>query len=193
MKKRVLPLFLCLAMIFSLTVPALAADQTTASTTITKTVTDPPVSSGSGDDDTPVNSSSYEVSIPASFSLDGGDCFSVEATKNEIGERQEIYVSIDYDRTFDADGYFYLRNTLNVAQKLPCMISVVRVDADYSQAVTSANTCVVAQFSHQSGLSPEYGGALKITTDGVPSTAGSSSVAGTYSGTIYFTIQVIDY
>lgn len=193
MKKRVLPLFLCLAMIFSLTVPALAADQTTASTTITKTVTDPPVSSGSGDDDTPVNSSSYEVSIPASFSLDDGDFFEIGATKLEIGEQQDLYVSVDYERTFDADGYFYLRNTNNVAQKLPCTISKGYASGVYWETLTDQPSSTVAIFSKGTGTTPNMFGAVRITTAGVPNTAGSASVAGPYTGTIYFTIQVIDY
>lgn len=150
MKKRVLPLILCLAMILSLSVPAMAADQTEASTTITKTVTDSPSTGGSGgdDDDEPVNSSTYEVSIPAAFSMDDGDYFTIGATKNEIGERQELRVSVDYDRTFDADGYFYLKNTNNVAQKLPCTISCGCAGSDYWQTITSANACVVATFTH---------------------------------------------
>lgn len=196
MKKRALPLLLCLAMIFSLSVPAMAADQTTASTTVTKTVTDPPASSG-GDsgssDDEPVNVSSYEVSIPASFSMDDGDYFTIGATKNEIGERQELRVFVDYDRTFDADGYFYLKNTANVAQKLPCTISVGTAGYDYWQTITSANTCVVATFTHSSGLKADYCGSAKIVTAGSPCTAGSSSVAGTYSGTVYFKIELVDF
>jgi hypothetical protein len=197
MKKRVLPLFLCLAMIFSLAVPALAADQTTASTTITKTVTDPPANSGGGggggDDDEPVNFSSYEISIPASFSLDDGDFFEIGATKLEIGEQQDLYVSVDYERTFDADGYFYLRNTNNVAQKLPCTISRGYASGVYWETITSAENSPAAIFNLASGTTPNMYGAIKITTAGSPSTAGGSSVAGTYSGTIYFTIQVIDY
>lgn len=195
MKKRVLPLILCLAMILSLSVPAMAADQTEASTTITKTVTDSPSTGGSGgdDDDEPVNSSTYEVSIPAAFSMDDGDYFTIGATKNEIGERQELRVFVDYDRTFDADGYFYLKNTKNVAQKLPCTISVGTAGYDYWQTITDSTTCVVATFTHGSGLKADYCGSARIVTAGSPSTAGSSSVAGTYSGTVYFKIELVDF
>ena len=194
MKKRALPMFLCFALLLSLSMPAMAADQTTASTTITKIVTDPPASSGGGSDDSEsVNSSSYEISIPASFSMDDGDFFEISTTKLEIGERQDLYVSVDYERTFDADGYFYLRNTNNVAQKLPCTISRGYASGVYWETITSAENSPAAIFNLASGTTPNMYGAIKITTAGSPSTAGGSSVAGTYSGTIYFTIQVIDY
>lgn len=177
MKKRALPLFLCFALLLSLSVPAMAADQTTASTTITKTVTDPPASSGGSDDSEPVNSSSYEISIPASFSMDDGDFFEISTTKLETGERQDLYVSVDYERTFNTDGYFYLRNTNNVAQKLPCTISRGYASGVYWETITSSGNSPVATFSMDSRANMY--GAVKITTAGSPTTAGGSSIAGT--------------
>lgn len=196
MKKRALPLILCFALLLSLSVPAMAADQTAASTTITKTVTDSPSTGGSdddGDDDEPVNVSTYEVSIPAAFSLDDGDYFTIGATKMDISEQQDLFVSVDYDRTFDADGYFYLRNTSNIAQKIPCTISRGYASGVYWETITSSENSPAAIFNTASGTTPNMYGAVKIITAGSPSSAGSSSVAGAYSGTVYFTIQIVDY
>lgn len=194
MKKQVLPLILCFAMIFSLTVPAMAADQTTASTTIIKTVTDPPITGGDGggsDDGEPVNSSSYEISIPASFSLDDGDYFRLDVGKIETNEQQNLCVKIDYDRTFSADGYFYLKNTQNIAQKIPCSIYRGCADDPVWNIIAEANSSIVAIYNKRSGPVAEYGGDVRIVTAGSPTTAGSASVAGTYYGVIYFTIQVL--
>ena len=69
MKKRGFSLMLCIALVFTMSASAFAADITEASTTVTKTVEAPPapdVGSSAG----PSNESSYEISIPASFSMD---------------------------------------------------------------------------------------------------------------------------
>lgn len=194
MKKRALSLILCLTLLLSLSVPAMAADQTEASTTITKTVTDSPSTGGSdddGDDDEPVNVSTYEVSIPAAFSLDDGDYFRLDVGKIETSEQQNLCISIDYARTFSSDGYFYLKNTANVAQKLPCSIYCGCADDPVWNIIADANSSIVGIYNKRSGVTAEYGGDVRIVTAGSPTTAGSTSVAGTYSGVIYFTIQIL--
>ena len=179
-------------MILSLAMPALAADQTEASTVVTLTVEETPASvpsSHSDDDDsTPVvNTPKYEASIPVGFSLDDGDYFQIGLTVNTLSERQELHVTIDYDRTFANDGYFYLFNTSDASQKIPCSVYRGYPTTDYWDVIADSGAALAATFTQGSGLSPDMYGALKIVT------AGSASSAGTYSGTIYFTIEVVDF
>lgn len=126
MKKKVLSLALCLAMLAALTAPASAASTEAGNTVVTKTIEAQPDSGSSSDSDPdpyPVNVPSYEISIPATLSLDTGDSFEITASKMELDSRQELHVMVDYDRTFAPDGYFYLSNTENAALRIPCMIS----------------------------------------------------------------------
>ena len=126
MKKKVLSLALCLAMLAALTAPASAASTEAGNTVVTKTIEAQPDSGSSSDSDPdpyPVNVPSYEISIPATLSLDTGDSFEITASKMELDSRQELHVMVDYDRTFAPDGYFYLSNTENAAFRIPCMIS----------------------------------------------------------------------
>ena len=108
MKKRGFSLMLCIALVFTMSASAFAADITEASITVTKTVEAPPaqdVGSSVG----PSNESSYEINIPASFSMDSAEFFEITASKMELEEKQELHVMVDYDRTFGPDGYFYPR------------------------------------------------------------------------------------
>lgn len=121
MKKKVLSLALCLAMLAALTAPASAASTEAGNTVVTKTIEAQPDSGSSSDSDPdpyPVNVPSYEISIPATLSLDTGDSFEITASKMELDSRQELHVMVDYDRTFAPDGYFYLSNTENAALRI---------------------------------------------------------------------------
>ena len=116
MKKRGFSLMLCIALVFTMSASAFAADITEASTTVTKTVEAPPaqdVGSSVG----PSNESSYEINIPASFSMDSAD----------------------------------------------------------------------AVFNNIAGTTPDLFGAVKV------STVGAQTAAGTYTGKIYFNIQILNY
>ena len=113
-------------MLAALTAPASAASTEAGNTVVTKTIEAQPDSGSSSDSDPdpyPVNVPSYEISIPATLSLDTGDSFEITASKMELDSRQELHVMVDYDRTFAPDGYFYLSNTENAALRIPCMIS----------------------------------------------------------------------
>lgn len=197
--KKVLSLLLCVTMISSFSVEAFAAT-TEASVVITKTVEDIPEPSdggghvgNDGGDDDPVNTPSYEVSIPTGFSLDTGDYFEVGVSSLSLNDQQELHIDVDYDRTFAADGYFYLKNDANVMQQLPCSLYRGYSSGVYWDLLDSAEKCTVATFTKRGGLLPDTFGAVRVVTSGRPSTAGFQSIAGTYSGTIYFTIEIIDF
>ena len=72
MKKKVLSLALCLAMLAALTAPASAASTEAGNTVVTKTIEAQPDSGSSSDSDPdpyPVNVPSYEISIPATLAV----------------------------------------------------------------------------------------------------------------------------
>lgn len=160
MKKKVLSLALCLAMLAALTAPASAASTEAGNTVVTKTIEAQPDSGSSSDSDPgpyPVNVPSYEISIPATLSLDTGDSFEITASKMELDSRQELHVMVDYDRTFAPDGYFYLSNTENAALRIPCMISKGYASTAYWETITSQQNASVAVFNSTHGTTPDPG------------------------------------
>ena len=188
MKKKVLSLALCLAMLAALTAPASAASTEAGNTVVTKTIEAQPDSGSSSDSDPdpyPVNVPSYEISIPATLSLDTGDSFEITASK--MDSRQELHVMVDYDRTFAPDGYFYLSNTENAALRIPCMISKGYASTAYWETITSQQNASVAVFNSTHGTTPDLFGSVRV------STASECHTAGTYTGTIYFIIEVYDF
>lgn len=190
MKKKVLSLALCLAMLAALTAPASAASTEAGNTVVTKTIEAQPDSGSSSDsnpDPYPVNVPSYEISIPATLSLDTGDSFEITASKMELDSRQELHVMVDYDRTFAPDGYFYLSNTENAALRIPCMISKGYASTAYWETITSQQNASVAVFNSTHGTTPDLFGSVRV------STASECHTAGTYTGTIYFIIEVYDF
>ena len=165
---------------------AFAADITEASTTVTKTVEAPPaqdVGSSVG----PSNESSYEINIPASFSMDSAEFFEITASKMELEEKQELHVMVDYDRTFGPDGYFYLANVENLYLTIPCTISKGYSSGVYWETITGSDNSSVAVFNNIAGTTPDLFGAVKV------STVGAQTAAGTYTGKIYFNIQILNY
>lgn len=190
MKKKALSLALCLAMLAALTVPASAASTEAGNTVVTKTIEAQPDSGSSSDSDPdspPVNVPSYEISIPATLSLDTGDSFEITASKMKLASRQELHVMVDYDRTFASDGYFYLNNTENAALRIPCMISKGYASTAYWETITGQQNASVAVFNSTHGTTPDLFGSVRV------STAGECHTAGTYTGTIYFIIEVYDF
>lgn len=185
MKKRGFSLMLCIVLVLSMSSHAFAANKTEASTKVTKTVEAPP-EQGVGDDES-VNESTYEVIIPASFSMDSADFFQITASKMELADNQELHVMVDYDRTFAADGYFYLANTENLYLTIPCTISKGYPSGIYWETITGTDNSAVAVFNSTAGTTPDMFGAVKV------STVDAQTAAGTYTGTIYFTIQIINY
>lgn len=186
MKKKGFSLMLCIALVFTMSASAFAADITEASTTVTKTVEAPPapdVGSSAG----PSNESSYEISIPASFSMDSAEFFEITASKMELEEKQELHVMVDYDRTFGPDGYFYLANVENLYLTIPCTISKGYSSGVYWETITGSDNSSVAVFNNIAGTTPDLFGAVKV------STVGAQTAAGTYTGKIYFNIQILNY
>ena len=186
MKKRGFSLMLCIALVFTMSASAFAADITEASTTVTKTVEAPPaqdVGSSVG----PSNESSYEINIPASFSMDSAEFFEITASKMELEEKQELHVMVDYDRTFGPDGYFYLANVENLYLTIPCTISKGYSSGVYWETITGSDNSSVAVFNNIAGTTPDLFGAVKV------STVGAQTATGTYTGKIYFNIQILNY
>lgn len=185
MKKRPFSLILCIVLVLSMSSHAFAANITEASTKVTKTVEAPP-EQGVGDDES-VNESTYEVIIPASFSMDSAEFFEITASKMELEEKQELHVMVDYDRTFGPDGYFYLANVENLYLTIPCTISKGYSSGVYWETITGSDNSSVAVFNNIAGTTPDLFGAVKV------STVGAQTAAGTYTGKIYFNIQILNY
>lgn len=191
MKKSVISFVLCLSLLLSLTVPAFAEEYGEGSTVVSLTVEDPtPQDDYTSGSPEPENSPISEIKIPASFSLDTGDHFNLDFSNVTLKDRTSITISIDTSRTLAPDGYFYLVNASNEGQKIPCLFYRGYASTDYWESMTLQGNYTVAVYENNGEHYGKTYGSLKIETAGSPSSAGSSSVAGTYSGVIYFTIKL---
>ena len=91
------------------------------------------------------------------------------------------------DCTFGPDGYFYLANVENLYLTIPCTISKGYSSGVYWETITGSDNSSVAVFNNIAGTTPDLFGAVKV------STVGAQTAAGTYTGKIYFNIQILNY
>ena len=119
MKKKALAAILSLALLLVLPLPASAAEATEGQTQIYyifSGLRTAPVAS------TPSPSSviSYEVNIPATYCSRTDPCLAITASKVDIGAGKLLTVSVDWEKTFDENGFFFLSNTEHPNLKVMC-------------------------------------------------------------------------
>lgn len=201
MKKRFLAFALILSILCSVSpLPALAETPDSSQSTevifeITENDVTPPVipddgnSGGSGDSgSTPTES--YIVNIPSSINLNYEHDIVFTANYVDISDNQRLIVSIDGSRTFpDGNFYLYTGDGADDSKRIKCSLlrgSSSDFSVPPSEELTGPNDAVVATFKNGKAGADTYGW-LKFG----PSYS-LKNVVGTYTGTIYFNISVIN-
>jgi hypothetical protein len=174
MNKRVLPVLIAIILVCSVMPIEALASQTSGSMTVSYTYTFTP---------------DYTINIPASISINDSEVITFTAEKMDIGSDKEVHIKIDGEATYENGGNFYLykdKGTENES-KIPC--SILRSNPSGSIGWTKINGLSnedVAWFRDGDTNVRGYG-ALKFIPN-VP----SGSPYGTYIGTVYFKIELID-
>lgn len=187
--KRKITAFLLVVSLLALATPAYAEDITTGSMTVnyeyTAPETDPP---GGGEDTT-----TYTVNIPATVTNENLEVIPITVSKNNIPAGKMIAISVDWDTSYDDSGYFNLYKNKSAENQESIRCRVLKYDDDtlktkwYIDVMETVRGVPFAKFNAGS-TSPTYGGFLEI----VPLTTGLNVSSGTYTGTLYFNIEVTD-
>ncbi len=135
----------------------------------------------------PGTESTYEISIPEKVTLytDFGEGFGIIANSMNIVDGYELRVSIS-EATFANDGnfYLYLNGQTTSDYRMPCRISYVSSGSNDEFVVTKDENNVIATYR---------GAELDAITGGtVMFRPGTCTQKGTYSGCVYFNIEVVD-
>lgn len=182
MKKKIsflLSLAIVVACISPLT--AFAINETTGSTDVSfefsQTTTSPDTDSSP--------SYSYLVNIPASFTLtQNSNTFQITAADMNIPSDKELVVRVDSEATFESDGSFYLFLNGDKTSEDWILCNIYRIKGAISNSVMGTNP-VVASFN-PGELTPHDWYDIKI--EHIIYNDGADLAAGTYTGTIYYTI-----
>ncbi len=188
MKKRIMAFLLVVSML-ALAAPAHAEDVTSGSVTVNYEYTDPETGGGGDGGDT----STYTVNIPATVTNENIDLIPITVSKNDIPAGKMLLFTVDWDNSYDTQGYFNLyKNKGDVNEEsIKCRV-MVYTDSTlssmvYVDSMQELRGRPVAKFNAGS-TSPSYGGNLNIE----PLITGLNVSSGTYTGTLYFNIEVTD-
>lgn len=197
MKKRAFSLVLAVVMlcsIFPLTASAESADS--ASLELSYTV-EPPAEPEPQTEPDPSPSEfnplagTYVVNIPSSVGLNYEHDIVFTTQSNYIADNERLVVSIDAARTFEyPEGLFYLYYSEGdtTYSRMECVLkrgSSSDFSTRPSEVLTGPDDAVVATFKNNYNGADTYGWLAFepiVTKDNVP---------GTYTGTIYFKINVV--
>ena len=194
MKKKTLPVMLALALlVVALPVVAYAADARSMDVRFTLTENDlqptaPPSDGSDGGPSTdPEPSGTYSIWIPSSISINHEPDFFISSTFFNISAAAQVVVSIDGVQTFP-DGTFYLTcgDGMTAAQRMACNIQRGYAE-DTSipmETLAGPDDAVVAVFD-SSGHRTSYGW-VKLQP-----LYSLDNVAGEYTGTVHFKIELI--
>ena len=186
---------LCLLLIFCLmcSVTAYAADETEIQTIITYTTaeepeqeeppaeTEPPAVD-SGDYDEPVNIPVYEIAIPSEMSLNNGTTIPIYLITNNLTDEQTLNVYIDADRTLADDGYLHLQGT-NTDDVAKVVVGYYN-SAGKPTHINNSGIWQVGIFESGNIRPVRYGTIyFNVVND-------SELAADTYTGTVYFVLDV---
>lgn len=188
--KRISKSIICLALVFcfSFSVTAYAANETDASTTVTYTK--------SGGETVSTPTASYEINIPSEISLNDGRELYITANSLSLNSGQSVIVSVDYAKTYTVDitttetgatiedSYIKLLSTNGVDF---AKVNINRHDYDTGAGTIMNAADTTAAIFTGSSLQPTKYGLLYLNLSR-PTTI----VAGTYTGTIYFTIELVN-
>jgi len=183
--KRKVTAFLLVVSMLALATPAYAEDVTTGSMTVNYEYTAP--ETGGGDTTT------YTVNIPATVTNENLEVIPITVSKNDIPAGKMIAISVDYDASYDASGYFNLYKNKGTPNQESIRCRILKYDDStlktkwYIDNSETARGVPFAKFNSGS-TSPTYGGFLEI----LPLTTGLNISSGTYTGTLYFNIEVTD-
>jgi len=121
-------------------------------------------------------SPTYTIEIPSSITIpaNGDGQISITCSENNLGSGTLLNVSVDA-RTFGNDGNFYLVNTSDESQVIKCVLS-------FNDTIVAAQR-VIRQYRNGALTSDLDAPLLIRRTENAPA-------AGTYTGTIYFSIDV---
>lgn len=189
--KRAVMSMVCIGLIVccSFSTIAHAANETDASTTVTYT------KSGNGDLSPAPTTASYEINIPSEISLNSGRELYITANSMNLNPEQSVIVSVDYDRTYTTDitttdngiiedSYLKLMNTNGVDF---AKVNINRHDYEVNAGTILNREDSTAAIFEGSSLQPTKYGLLYLNLYR-PTTLAE----GTYTGTIYFTIELVD-
>ena len=158
--KKVIAILLSLVVMSSVAVTAFAANETSASTTVSYTVED-----------------GYIINIPSSINLN--DANTLEITASKMHTDGYVWVRIDTDRTAITDNTLCLDD--GTGKSLLCDISVGRITSNEASVFLTTSNYRVATFEPNNTTPTEYGKLFfNVRADAVDS--------GVYTGTIYFVI-----
>ena len=185
MKKKALAAILSLALLLVLPLPASAAEATEGQTQIYyifSGLRTAPVAS------TPSPSSviSYEVNIPATYCSRTDPCLAITASKVDIGAGKLLTVSVDWEKTFDENGFFFLSNTEHPNLKVMCELRRSSIYGDAGEWMPSQDYALAAAFEDGNTTPVSYGYLVPNAS------AEDDTIDGTYTGTIYFKIELQD-
>lgn len=188
MKKRVTAVLLVVSML-ALATPAHAEDVTSGSVTVNYEYTAPETGGGGGGGDT----STYTVNIPATVTNESMEVIPITVSKNDIPAGKMLLFTVDWDNSYDAQGYFnlYKNKGQSNEESIRCHV-MAYTDSTlsnmvYVDSIQELRGRPVAKFNAGS-TSPSYGGYLNIN----PLITGLNVSSGTYTGTLYFNIEVTD-
>jgi len=184
MKKTFIAFALIVALL-SLSVTAYAEDATSATMTVTYEYTAP---------EPPPDTTTYILNIPSSVTNDTMGLVKITASKNSIPAGKVLVVTYDSEKSSN-NNYFkiYKNRGTDTEEALTCRI-VVYSDSEKTNGFyldfppePGMGPSVAAEFPAGS-TTPSYGGFLEFR----PLTQYASVSSGTYTGTVYFNIEVKD-
>lgn len=186
MKKKALAALLSLALLLAFPLPASAASATEGQTQIyyifSDLRTDPVISTPS-----PAPAViSYEVNIPATYCNRTDPCLAITASKVNIGPGKLLTVSVDWEKTFDENGFFFLSNTERPNLKVLCELHRSNTYGVTGEWMSSADHALATAFEDGNTTPISYGYLVPNAS------AEDDTIDGTYTGTLYFKIEVQD-
>jgi len=191
MKKTIIILLLVIAMLVT-PYSIYAADETSASMDVIFEYI-APEPEPDPEPEPPEDPTTYIIEIPATVTNDNLDYIPITASKNTIEEGKMIIVTIDWDKSYNSNGYFYLYKDkgLESEESILCRVLLYSDDSytegNYVDYFESSRGMPLAKFL-PGETTPSFGGVIGLR----PLTHNSSVSSGTYTGTLYFNIQVVD-
>jgi hypothetical protein len=182
--KKVLSLLLAVALFSAMPMVSLAANETEMNTSVSYTK----IEETATEPETPSNPTpkpaTYEINIPASISLNDTQELNITSSSINIPDGKTVVVEVN-GKTFESDGYLYLKNS--GPDKIG--VELLRLNTESGQVDKVGNMSPVAFFNNKSTTPSVYG--LMY----VRAFSGDIKAAqpGTYHGSIYFNIRIIDY
>ena len=182
MKKSFIAFVLIVAML-SLSTMAYAEDATSASITVTYEYTAP---------EPPPDTTTYIINIPSAVTNDSLDMVEITVSKNTIPAGKELVVLYDYIKSSnDSSRYFkiYKDKGEPTEEFLSCRILTYSDSAKtFGFYLDGLDYDAIAAKFPAGSTTPSYGGYLEF----MPLTLNSGVSSGTYTGTVYFKIEVRD-